>query len=169
MARKLVNICLAWAIVLGCWGGVVAAVACPHVGCETAVTAPDHGGLHGGDVSHDAASAEETSAHPADHHGHSAESRPAEQAQPGLVTSVAGDSGAHDSRCSHCVGRPDTPPSSKFERQPAPVGKDGKVPAALASPKVAAPAASHALRIKPAQHAPPGSQDRHLLLGVFRI
>jgi len=82
---------------------------------------------------------------------------------------MTGTSGAHDPRCSHCAGRPEAPPSPKFEWQSDSVNKAGKELTAHAVWKVMAPAASHARQIAPAQHAPPGAPDRHLLLSVFRI
>ena len=172
MARKLLNFCLAWTLVLGCWGGVIAAVACPHVGCETMSAAADGNAAHGEHSSaegHESAAPEEHSAHTDDHEGHAAEPTSHGQSQPDAVKLTAGVSGAHDPRCTHCVGGSGAPPSSKFERQTAPVNKAGKGLAAHAALKVVAPAAAHAGRLMPAQHAPPGVPDRLLLLSVFRI
>lgn len=79
-------------------------------------------------------------------------------------------SGRHDSSCTHCVGRPDVPPSSSFEWQTNPAKKSGKVVAAHSAGQSLTPVAFFVREITPAQHAPPASPDRHLLLlNVFRI
>lgn len=174
MARRLVNFCLAWTLVLGCWGGVLAAAACPHVGCEpTALVAPDqvpshaehqHGEAHGTAV------AEEHSAHGEAHHGHAEESSARDESHPKTAESAVSTSGAHDPCCSHCMGRPEAPPSSKFELDSNPLKKAGRDATPQVALRLSAPDSVHVREITPAQHAPPGRADRHLLLlNVFRI
>ena len=172
MARKLVHICLAWTFVLGCWGGVLAAVACPHVGCETSAGAPDHDANHGepqSGESQESAVPEDHSAHTGDHKGHAVETPAPEKSLPESAALMMGTSGAHDPCCTHCMGRPEAPPSPKFEWQSASVRKAVKALAAHSALKIMAPAASHVRQIAPAQHAPPGASDRQLLINVFRI
>ena len=172
MARKLVHVCVVIALMTGCWGGVLAAAACPHSGCETPAAAPDdaaHGG-HADEHSHHSASPEDHSRHGATHaEGHLAETRAQEpprvdsaQLRRAVVTS-------HDPNCAHCVGSAEAPPSRSFEWQSSPFKGGGKLTAPRAVEQVSAPAAAFVREIIPAQHAPPGRSDRHLLLSVFRI
>ena len=171
MARKLVNICLAWTLVLGCWGGALAAVACPHVGCETASADAEHGarGERASDEGHAPADAEDHSAHGEDHPEPVTEAPAPDRSPSESVAQAADASGGHDGACPHCVGRPGVPTSSIFEWQSDSAGKSVKYPAPHAAPQVFEPSAAHTREITPAQHAPPGSTDRLLLLSVFRI
>jgi hypothetical protein len=145
VAPKLVNFCLACAFVLGSWGGVIAAAACPHAGCQTAVRQE-----------------------PADH-GHSCESASEEQARPAPEVLRAAVSSPHDPFCSHCSGRPPTPPSAKSEWQLSPVQKVEKDSAAQSVGHLPSPRRARTSEIRPSQHAPPHESDRRLLLNVFRI
>ena len=171
MARKLVNICLAWTLVLGCWGGVIAAVACPHMGCETASASVGHGahGERASDEGHAPADAEDHSAHGEAHQEPATEAPAPDRSASESVAPAAGASGGHDGTCSHCVGRPGAPPSSAFEWQADSARKLVKYAAPHAAPRVLAPSPTHAREITPAQHAPPGGADKLLLLSVFRI
>lgn len=169
MARKLVNFCLAWTLVLGCWGGVLAAAACPHKGCETASAAPHQTTAHAEHLSaasHDSDGGEGHSAHAGAHKGHAAEPPAAEPSRPELAQLTDGTRAPY---CSHCLGRPDAPPSPKFEWQSDSVKKAGKDAAPHVAPEVSAPLAAYVREITPAQNAPPGRSDRHLLISVFRI
>jgi len=153
----------------GCWGGVLAAAACPHLGCETAAAVPVAGAAHGGHTEgHDAVSAEEHSGHAEGHAGHDAETP-----SPDRGAADAGHmlSGGHNPGCAHCVGRPGAPPSQRFEWQSTFAGKGGGIVTPLTAARVEEPAAVIPREITPAQHAPPGRSDRHLLLllSVFRI
>ena len=68
------------------------------------------------------------------------------------------------------MGRPEAPPSSKFELDSNPLKKAGRDAAPQAAVRLSAPDSVHVREITPAQHAPPGRADRHLLiLNVFRI
>jgi hypothetical protein len=171
VVSKLVNFCLSWTLVVGCWGGVVAAAFCPHEGCGTATAATEHESDHGGHQAvegQESGDPEEHAAHAEGHRGHAPEQPTADEARSETAGSVVGTSGAHDPCCSHCMGRPEAPPSPKFEWQPSPVEKAGKDLAAHSPLKFAA-SAPHVRRDTPAQHAPPGSSDRYLLISVFRI
>jgi hypothetical protein len=171
VVRKLVNFCLAWTVVTGCWGGVAAVAICPHEGCGTAAAATEQGSAHEGHQAvegQDSAAPQDHTAHAEGHRGHSAEPPAAHEAGRESAESVIGPSPGHDPCFSHCVGRPEAPPSPKFEWQSSTVEKAGKDFAAPAQLKFVASAA-HVRRDTPAQHAPPGSSDRHLLLNVFRI
>jgi hypothetical protein len=150
---------------MGCWGGVLAAAACPHVECETTAAAPEGAAGHG----HDAATSEDHSGHAAEHGGHPAE-------PPAQDTGGAGRRGlpnvspvGHDLGCTHCVGRPEAPPSPTFEALANSVRKGAESTAPTVAPRVAAPSAVILREITPAQHAPPPGTVRHLLLSVFRI
>lgn len=172
MARKLVNFCLAWTLVLGCWGGVLAAAACPHVGCETPAAAPQHPaghGEHSSVESQDAAVAEDHSAHHEGHRGHGAEPANGEQLRPEPAVSAGVVSDPHEQSCAHCVGRPEAPPSSGNEWRANSAHKPVKDAPSHTALQTLAPSAAHLREIVPAQHAPPGRSDRHLLLSVFRI
>ena len=172
MARKSLNFCLAWAFVLGCWGGVIAAAACPHVGCETDAAASRRGDRDGsvaGGHEHGARAAEGC-AGLADAHGeHAAES-------PARAQDVAGNYAVQELRperrglaCTHCVGRPEAPPSTNFEFQTRSSGKGSESAAPAAGARFESPASVFTRKITPAQHAPPGLHGRRLLLNVFRI
>lgn len=170
--RKLVNICVGLALMTGCWGGVLAAAACPHSGCETMAFAPDvaatqsdHADTHG----HDTASPEAHSSHVSAHQGHAAEppARDQHQFSHGELKSVAPEQ--HDQSCAHCVGSPEAPSSPCFEWQSGSAKRGGGFVAPLAATQIKAPAAVFLREITPAQHAPPGQSDRHIILSVFRI
>jgi hypothetical protein len=75
----------------------------------------------------------------------------------------------HDQSCAHCVGRPETPPSPYSEQQSNSAKRGESFAAPLTAVHVGSPAPVYLRKITPAQHAPPGSSDRHLLLNVFRI
>ena len=157
----------------GCWGRVLAAVACPHEGCETTDAASDSTAAHGehvGDHSDHSASPEDHSGHAGSHgEGHSAES-PAQdppQSDSDLFRGSASDS--HDSNCAHCVGSAEVPPSRSFEWQSNFFKNGVKLTAPRAAEQGSAPAVVLVREITPAQHAPPGRSDRHILLSVFRI
>lgn len=157
MSRKLLNFSLAWCLVLGCWGGALAGMLCPHEPCHAASDeAADRGG-HSSAGGH-----EDHSAHAQTHEGH-AEGPSPEAAEPSRV------SRGHDPRCAHCVGGPEVPPAAKFEWQSGTLKKGAGDAATHAAPRLPTPAAPPAREIIPAQHAPPGDSDRHLLLNVFRI
>jgi hypothetical protein len=155
---------------MGCWGGVLAA-ACPHMGCETTAAAPDAAkqGGHAHSHDHNTVSPEDHSDHVTAHQGHLAEPPVPVQHQfsNGELLGVAHEQ--HDPFCTHCVGRPEAPPSPCFEWQANSARKGGDFAAPLASAHVETPAAVFVREITPAQHAPPGRSDRHLLLSVFRI
>ena len=172
MVRKLVNICLAWTLVLGCWGGVLAAVACPHMGCETVAAAPEHDDAHAQHTpgaSQESAAPEDHSAHTGEHQGHAAEPAASDQMRPESAGAMTGTRGAHDPYCSHCMGRPEAPPSPTFQWQASSAEKAGKDLASHAPLKLLASVA-HVRQVTPAQHAPPGGAHKHLLLlNVFRI
>ena len=166
MARKLVNICVVIALMTGCWGGVLAAAACPHLECETAATAPEGASAHGDHAGERGSH----SASPEDHSGHSTDSpaRDQSQAGPDHLRDLA--SRGNDADCAHCVGAAETPPSRPFEWQPGSFKNSGKLTAPRAAQQVSAPAVVLACEITPAQHAPPRQTGRHLLLlSVFRI
>lgn len=171
MASKLVNFCLSWTLVLGCWGGVIAAAACPHAGCETAAPSPagvSNGGASGGHE-HCAPASEDHSGHQGGHGDHAA-------APPEQGSVLSGDTGLdevsrghHNLNCTHCVGRPEAPPSSNFELQTGSANKTADSAAPAAVTRVEPPPSVFPQEVTPAQHAPPGGADRHLLLSIFRI
>jgi hypothetical protein len=171
VARKIVNICVLFALLTGCWGGVIAAAACPHAGCETAATLSEvavttHCDHTGG---HDAVNHGEHSEHISAHAGHAAESANRDQRllnSGGLQIVVPKQ---HDRFCTHCIGSPEAPPSPSFEWQSNSARKSGGFAAPPAAVQVESSAPVFLQKITPAQHAPPGTSDRHLLLNVFRI
>lgn len=67
------------------------------------------------------------------------------------------------------MGRSSVPPSSDLERQSDSARRSVRDAPSHTAPQILAPAAAHAPEITPAQHAPPGSPDRHILISVFRI
>ena len=167
MTRKLLNFGLAWLFVLGCWGGVLAAVACPHAGCETGASEPAVGGAVGHD--HAAVTSEDHSGHNAEHGGHATEAPARNLGGLGPVGLPNIRPGGHDLGCTHCVGRPGAPSAPNFEVQAKTARKAGESAAPASPARVEAPAAVSLREITPAQHAPPGRTVRHILLNVFRI
>ncbi|HLL76233.1 MAG TPA: hypothetical protein VK421_13355 [Pyrinomonadaceae bacterium] len=173
MARSLLNLCAVSALLLGGWGGVLAAVACLHVGCETAAAAAAHAGVaaHGGHAGgHEPADHDSHAGKEVEHGGHAAATPPAGD----LHRAGTGEARTIDPRqpepgCSHCVGSPAAPTSSLFGQQFIPPAKGESLIAPPAGVRVEAPAAAFIREITPAQHAPPGGTGRHLLLNVFRI
>jgi hypothetical protein len=171
VARKIVNICIVIVLLTGCWGGVLAA-ACPHLGCETAAasdnaaTPDEHVEEHG----HHSASPEDHSLHSGSHgEGHTAESPAQDPPQFDSDQFRRNASNSHDPNCDHCVGSTEAPPSQSFEWQSNSFKNGAKLAAPRAAERVSAPAVVFVREITPAQHAPPGRSDRHLLLSVFRI
>lgn len=158
MSRKLLNFGLAWCLLLGCWGGVLAGVVCPHEPCHAASDAAAGRGGHSS-----AGGGEDHSEHAQTHEGHAEE--PTHDAAESWHASRG-----HDPRCAHCVGGPEVPPAAKFEWQSGTFKKGAGDAATHAPLRLASPAAPPAREIIPAQHAPPGNSDRQLLLlNVFRI
>ena len=158
----------------GCWGGVLAAVACPHMGCKTAAAASGGAAAHGEHVDEPglhSANPEDHSDHAGAHgEGHSAGSPAQEPPQPDTAQFRGSASDRHDANCAHCVGSAEVPPSRSFEWQSNPFKNGAKLIAPRAAQQVSAPAVILVREITPAQHAPPGRADRHLLLlNVFRI
>ena len=177
MALKLVNFCLAWILLLGFgWGGVLAAAVCPHAGCETATGVSDQiseqtaaQGEHQSVECHSSASAEDHSAQTQAQQEHAGEPPVEKQSTLESPDSHRFVSGSHASSCSHCMSRPDAPPSSKLEPQSNPVRKSGKDATPHVAPQTLAHIRTHVRQIIPSRRAPPGEPDRHLLLGIFRI
>lgn len=172
MARKLFNFCLAWTLVLGCWGGVLAAVVCPHVGCETGTAAREHAGTdseHSTDGIHESAGAQSHTDHAENHQEHAEKSRAFEEAPPKPQGLRSLASSPHDPSCIHCVGGPQSPPSTKSEWQFNSAKKAEKGSAPPAARHLPAPSRAFVMEITPAQHAPPAKPGRHLLLSVFLI
>jgi hypothetical protein len=165
VARRLINLSVVFALVTGCWGGVLAAAACPHVECETTAAAPEGAAGHG----HDAATSEDHSGHAGEHGGHPAEPPAQNTSEVGRRGLPNVSPGGHDLGCTHCVGSPEAPPSPTSEAQANSVRKGAESAAPTAVTRVEAPAAVFLREITPAQHAPPHGTVRHLLLSVFRI
>jgi hypothetical protein len=172
MARKLLNVCVALALLMGCWGSVLAAAACSHVGCDAMASAPDiaaghgaHADSHGQNVT----GPEGHSCHVTSHRARAAKPslRVQHQISQDELQSVA--SKQREQFCAHCVGRPEAPPAPCIEWQSysSKKGVDFAAPHAIAQFETTAPVFLR--KITPAQHAPPGKSDRHLLLNVFRI
>jgi hypothetical protein len=127
-------------------------------------------GEHDSGNCHDSASTEDHHGHSESHQGHTSGPTARGALLPESGAMRGGISATHDPLCSHCMGRPDAPPSSSFERQYGPAKKGGEDAAPHAPVQILAPVAAFVRQIAPAQHAPPGSSDRHLLLlNVFRI
>jgi hypothetical protein len=170
VARKIVNICVVFALMTGCWGGVLAAAVCPHTDCETTASAPgvratedDHAGNH----CHDAADSEDSSSRDKAHEGHAAELPGRDQFSHGKHRGIESRSG--DRYCAHCVSSPGAPPAQVVGQQSNPVKRGVELAAPLVAARFESPAPVFIRKIAPAQHAPPGRTDRHLLLNVFRI
>ena len=173
MARKLINLCAVLALLAGCWGGVLAAAACPHAGCETTAAAPESTAAHG---EHEAGHGP-GSVSPEDHSGHAGPQGKGHSAAPPAHNPPRVDpaqlrgaaSNRHDPNCAHCAGDAEAPPSRHFEWQSNSFKSGEKLIAPRAAGQVSAASAVFVREITPAQHAPPGTSDRHLLLSVFRI
>ena len=157
---------------LGCWGGVLAAALCPH-GCETTAHAAGEASTTHGDHGMDCAQmvkpedhSGDISGHEEGHAGYPADGDQRQSDHAGLHTDARGQ---HDQSCAHCVGRPEAPPSPYSEGQSNSAKRGGSFTAPLATVQVESPAPVYRRKITPAQHAPPGESDRHLLLNVFRI
>lgn len=157
---------------LGCWGGVLAAAVCPHVGCQKSPAAPEGAEAHGG---HSPVDASESDG-PADHcaRAQASEARAAgpaagEGQRPQSAASAGVVSAPHAPSCTHCARRPEAPPSTKFDRLSDPAGKAGKDSAPHVSGQLPPPPRLFVREVTPSRRAPPGGPERHLLLGVFRI
>lgn len=169
MARKLLNLCLVSVLLWGCAGGLLAAAFCPHAGCRATAEARPADASH----AEHTAGRDHGSASPEDHTGHGAghdagpSSQTQHQAEAGAPSFTASDS--HDSSCAHCVGRAEAPPSRCFEWRSNWSAKNLKEFARREARQAAPPPSGFVREIRPAQHAPPGDSDRHVLLNVFRI
>lgn len=178
MPRNFLKVGLVLSLVLGCWGGALAAALCPHMACETTSIqpgcAPTHvevvtgheGGGHEGHSNRIAEHSEHSEAHDM---GQSAGTPARDQDGSRSQELQGAASRSHDSRCTHCMGGTNAPPSSSFEWQANSVIKGGKYVASHSAVQLLMPAAVLVRKVNPAQHAPPGSSDRHLLLNIFRI
>jgi hypothetical protein len=170
VARKIVNICVVFALMLGCWGGVLAAAVCPHVGCETTAQAPD---IYATDDNHadshcqGATDSADSSTRDKAHEGHDAELTAEDQFKREEHQSAG--SRSQDEFCAHCVDRPVDTPAPVFGHQSSSVKRGVDFAAPLAVTQIESPVPVFLRKIAPAQHAPPGRSDRHLLLNVFRI
>ena len=158
---------------LGCWGGVLAAALCPH-GCESTAHAAGEASTTHGDHGTDCAQmvkpedhSGDISAHEEGHAGEPADGDQRQSGHAGPYTVARG--GQHDQSCAHCVGRPEAPPSPYSEGQSSSAKRSGSFAAPLAAVQLESSAPVYLRKITPAQHAPPGESDRHLLLNVFRI
>ena len=172
MARKLLNLCVVFVLMTGCWGGVLAAVVCPHAGCETnAFAAPDLAapvdgqGVH----CHDTARAAGESIPDKAHEGHVEELPAHDQQQFGHVELHEVGARSHERSCAHCVGSPETPPTQVSEQQTNSARNSRDFAAPPVAARVESPSPVFRRKIAPAQHAPPGRSDRQLLLNIFRI
>ena len=164
MARKLFNFCVVLALAAGCLSGALAAAACPHLGCDTpdaAAQANPHAHAVGG--AHDGAGHTNHGAE------HSAEPSARERTGSGAARSGACATRPREENCTHCLGRDPGPSSERFGWQPDPFKYGAKLAPPPAAGRVTVARPATAPEITPAQHAPPGSSDRHLLLSVFRI
>ena len=179
MARKLFQICLVWALLLGCWGGVLAAVACPHSDCRAAGPAPARDlSPIAPDASY-AAHASTPTHEPAGHEAHRAPAPAAHCHASATAAEAEPREAADDSRgfafarsgasCLHCEGAPRAPASTKSASQSSPAPRVEQDAAPQAVRRLLAPARAFVREIIPAQHAPPGTKDRRLLLSVFLI
>lgn len=170
MARKLFNVCIVLALVLGCSGGVLAAAACPHLGCQTAAREDDRAESQGGH-GHEAAGPQKHSGRAASQtDGHAAANPPSchdrqrESAEPSNAAFAS-----PPQSCAHCVGNREAPPARGFEWQTS-FARDNRSEAAPRDfGRLLAPSVLFVREIIPATHAPPGSSARYLLLNVFRI
>jgi hypothetical protein len=172
VARKLFNFCLVCVLVLGCWGGALAAAVCPHLGCQRAAEAQEQAAAHGehstGEA-HEPATGEEHSAHAEAGQAHAGAPPSCEGRRPAPEGLREFLSSPHDPSCSHCVGGPRTPLSTKSE-WPFHPGKKVEQDAPLQVVRcLPSPARLYVREITPAQHAPPGPKDLRLLLSVFLI
>ncbi|HEV2799125.1 MAG TPA: hypothetical protein VGW12_01440 [Pyrinomonadaceae bacterium] len=171
--RKLVNFCLALALVWGCAGGVLAAVVCAHLGCRMETAAPVVDATQNGHAEghcHDAAAPAEQTSSNKTHDEHATEHASGERQQFERTEMSNAVALPHEGFCAHCVARPGTPPSAFFEQEfnAAKKSRDFAAPRAVA--QVAPPSTVFRRKITPAQHAPPARSARHLLLlNVFRI
>jgi len=151
------------ALLLGGWGGVIAATLCPHAGASASPpmaedhaccrAKSEHAGLH----------------HSTSHHG------AAHGAKPGRMPAahqLQGRAALGQPRgaCAHCMGQRDLPATIVGARELTSVKRgDGEMVAPMAKLE-AAPVAVAVSHFVPQQHAPPQSAGRkHLLLSVFLI
>lgn len=171
MARKLFNLCVVLALVAGSWGGVLAAAACPHLGCQAA--AGDDGHAASRHEQHrEAAGAQEHSGHAASQtEGHAAAEPPSchdQEPEPAAESSVAALASSPQS-CAHCVGSRQAPPARSFEWQAGFARENRSEAAPRDFGRLLTPPVLFVREVIPATHAPPGRSARHLLLNVFRI
>jgi hypothetical protein len=156
----------------GCWGGVLAAALCPHW-CETTAhaTAGEASTTHGdhGMACDQMVKPEDYSGDISAHEGHAWEHANGDQRQSDHAGFNTVARWQHDQTCSHCISRPEAPPSPYSEQQSNSAKRGGSFAAPPAAVHVESLAPVYLRKITPAQHAPPGESDRHLLLNVFRI
>ena len=165
MTRRLVNIGIVLALVLGCGGTTFAAALCPHSDCLTAAgptadSASDRAHEAAGD-SHHAHSTEAVEGH---HHDARTDAQPE-----GAPRRQASLRNSHDSSCDHCVGRRQSTPAAELKRQSNAPKRDDRVADLPSSRPLDAPVTDFVQEITPHQGAPPGRASRHILNSVFRI
>lgn len=184
MIRQLSNLVLAFSLVAGGWGCVLAAALCGHPGCAPSGASAGHGsraselseaaghGAHEGPSGSDAhAEHSEHDSSAAEHSGHDS----SDEAPPaaGMVTPNPDlplsrlTSGA--APCGHCVGGPGPRRSTTSERQAnQPQRLDGAGDP-LPTRQYTPPDTAFVRDVIPSQGAPPGLVSAHILNSVFRI
>lgn len=169
------------ALLLGGWGGIVAAALCPHAGSSSS-------------GAHSCFPERKTGEHSAkdsilDASGHGQHARKAEESDeschsPKRATEkdkTHADAAPHDTLptkissrgaglCAHCAGRPANPPSSSVARESNETRRGHEQQAGTTRPLVAPRAPAFTSQITPKQGSPPGvSSRRFVALNVFRI
>lgn len=162
------------ALLLQTWGGALAAVVCPHAGRDAAPTTK--AGEHSCCAARPSDESRAADAGSDDAAGHCPMSRTRAASDEGLTHDAADSTATGDPAalltsppCTHCVGRPDRPPTPSRTREPQEARRDAPAPATRAHTTRPAPVL-FASAVEPSQHAPPGlGARRHVLLSVFLI
>jgi hypothetical protein len=162
-----------WALILGCWGGVLAAAVCLHGECHTAAARAPAGdaahGEHSAGQGRTAADSENLSCHEKAGGGHAVETPASEHRQVDRAGLESFASNSPGSSCDHCVGGAEVPSPRPAEWQSSTARRGEKIVALCLAAPVAAPAAVFTRQVAVAQPSPAGRTLRHLLIGVFRI
>lgn len=172
MLKQLSNLVLAFSLIAGGWGCVLAAALCGHTDCSTSSDSAGHGshapevdesvgrGAHGGHAAAD------------DHGGHP-------EHGPATVEQSEHDS-PHETRpsgrwvpdvspCGHCVSGPRPLSSSVSEQQAGQPQRQDGAGVNVTARRVAPPERGFTPLVIPSQGAPPGRVSTHVLNSVFRI
>jgi hypothetical protein len=171
VTKRLLNLGIAFAFLLGGWCNVISAGLCVHKGCEISV-AGQPGRAHSEHAADDSADdAAMDMGHGAQHADHSAHQKTHQDAHvEGREYIQASTASAPFHPCAYCMGQPQLPGKIEQGRKTIPSGgKNAFLSDGPGQTHFVAPFVVFNRAVTPSQHAPPSVERLHLLNQVFLI